>query len=262
MRINKNVIIYFSGTGNSLYVAKNIGKSLDYELINVKDINDLRLDFRGSTLGLVFPTYYARVPKIMEEFISKLTISSDAYLFVVITHGGGPSIVLNRLKKILSDKVDRSSGFLVKMPGNNIFNYGAADEKKILRTIHRSDKRIIDIVKRIQENECKWDRSYILIDTAIDLIFGGVTDKIIADIKRTSESFTVDDTCSSCQQCAVLCPGENIYFNKNLPYWRSNCEKCGACIQWCPNQSIDWKGKTSKRKRYRNPFIEVSELKS
>jgi Pyruvate/2-oxoacid:ferredoxin oxidoreductase delta subunit len=33
-----------------------------------------------------------------------------------------------------------------------------------------------------------------------------------------------------------------------------------ACIQWCPQEAIQHKNKTSKRKRYHNPEVSLQEI--
>ncbi len=57
-----------------------------------------------------------------------------------------------------------------------------------------------------------------------------------------------------------ICPVNNIEITADKPIWKHNCEQCAACIQYCPKQAIQWRKKTTKRKRYRNPNINVIEL--
>lgn len=55
-------------------------------------------------------------------------------------------------------------------------------------------------------------------------------------------------------------PANNIVMHDRKPKWEHQCESCLACMQWCPQKSIQYKKATVKRGRYHNPQINVSEL--
>ena len=52
----------------------------------------------------------------------------------------------------------------------------------------------------------------------------------------------------------------NITILDGKPQFGENCERCMACIQWCPKNSINFRNKTQKRKRYTNPNIQITDL--
>ena len=66
-------ILYFTATGNNLYVAKRIGD--EYYSIP-KLIKEGRFDFEDEKIGIVFPVYNIGVPKIVEEFLNKVRLKS------------------------------------------------------------------------------------------------------------------------------------------------------------------------------------------
>jgi len=262
MLINENAIIYFSGTGNSLYVANKIADELNIsQIMSVKELEKNEVTYEGEVLGIIFPTYYARIPLIVQETIEKLRISKRTYVFCIVTHGGGPSVVLKRLNNLLSKKgIHNKSGFLIKMPGNNIFNYGAVSDKRINNLIFKSIQKISTVAKKINLRIVIWDKSYLVIDTLIDFAFTLVTNKIVDNINRTSDDFTTNSTCIACGKCVELCPRKNIEIIGLKPRWKEKCEKCATCIQWCPRESINWKSKTHSRRRYKNPYITDKDL--
>ena len=57
-----------------------------------------------------------------------------------------------------------------------------------------------------------------------------------------------------------MCPANNIKMNDGKPEWQHKCEKCVACMQWCPQKSIQYKKVTVKRGRYHHPDVVVKEL--
>jgi Pyruvate/2-oxoacid:ferredoxin oxidoreductase delta subunit len=44
------------------------------------------------------------------------------------------------------------------------------------------------------------------------------------------------------------------------PIWQHRCEQCFACLQWCPEESIQYGKKTQKKKRYHHPEIKLSDM--
>ena len=83
----KKIIYYFSGTGNSLYTAGKIAEAIGgAELISVrcnpKDVSAKDAD----VIGFVCPVYEWDVPGTVKEFIKKLTINTNAYIFMVTTY--------------------------------------------------------------------------------------------------------------------------------------------------------------------------------
>lgn len=72
------MILYFSGTGNSKYVAQKIGNITGDQVISMNErlkqgnTEPLRSD---TPFVFVCPTYAWRMPRIVEDYISKVTFS-------------------------------------------------------------------------------------------------------------------------------------------------------------------------------------------
>ncbi len=264
MVIKKDTIIYFSGTGNSLQVAKDINSELiDFKLCNVSSIiMEEKIKVEGKIFGIVFPVFYARLPLILEKVLQKLEINKDTYVFAIATHGGAPAEVLTKLRKILKSKdIVLNSGFLMHMPGNNIFSYGASSVKKQNKIFQMEKKKVKKIVHIIRERKnYKCELSKIIIDIIIDRVFIKTTDKIVKYLNIRDKYFWVNNNCNRCRICERICPVNNIQINTDKPIWKHNCEQCAACIQYCPREAIQWGEKTIKRKRYKNPNINLIEL--
>src|SRR5471030_2046866 len=115
MVIEKDMILYFLGTGNSLQVAKDISSNLgNLELCAIASLKDKdEVKIKSKTVGIIFPVYYARLPLIVEKIVSKLKINEDTYVFAVVTYGGAPAEVLGKLDKALQKGGSTlNSGFL------------------------------------------------------------------------------------------------------------------------------------------------------
>ena len=84
-----HTIFYFTGTGNSLKVAKDIaagfeGASVIPIAANIEKATDLAPQ---GTVGFVFPVYYCGLPQIVYEFISLIDLSAASYAYVACTYG-------------------------------------------------------------------------------------------------------------------------------------------------------------------------------
>ena len=264
MVITTDTILYFSGTGNSLQVTKDISSELwNFNFCNMGSlISEEKIKVEAKTLGIVFPVYYARLPLAVKNVVKKLEISKDTYVFAVATHGGAPSNSLIKLKKLLNNNGgDINSGFLINMPGNNVLAYGANSiekQNKAFKIETEKVKEISAIIKERNNQEC--EVSKLIIDRVIDSVFKGVTDKIMQGFYQRDNKFWVTDKCNGCRLCERVCPVKNIEFSENKPVWKHKCEQCTACIQYCPNEAIQWGKKTIKRTRYRNPNIVIKEM--
>lgn len=78
-------IFYFSATGNSLNIARNIADKLgNCELIPIaKAIRNEKISTNTSRIGFIFPVFAWGMPRIVEEFVNKLNINNNAYIFAV-----------------------------------------------------------------------------------------------------------------------------------------------------------------------------------
>ncbi|MDP4146678.1 MAG: EFR1 family ferrodoxin [Bacillota bacterium] len=264
MVIDKDTILYFSGTGNSLQVAKDIKSEIsDFNLCRIDSLmTEEKIRIKGNILGIVFPVIYSRMPSIVETIIKRLEISKDTYVFAVATHGGAPAEALIKLRRIMQGKgAALNSGFLIKMPTSNIFAFNVASVKKQTKLFEREKKKLSEISRIIkQRKNHKCEVSTLLIDTLMDRVFAKTMDRIVKQLPIRDKEFWALNNCNGCRLCEKICPVNNIELSSDRPVWKHNCEQCAACIQHCPKEAIQWGSKTLKRKRYRNPNINISEL--
>lgn len=90
-----NEIYYFSGTGNSFTVARDIAKKIHGKLIPIAShIEKESITTQADIIGIVFPVYYNDIPTIIRKFAEKLDDISGKYIFAVCTYGVGQGIHL------------------------------------------------------------------------------------------------------------------------------------------------------------------------
>jgi len=244
-------IYWFSGTGNSLYVAKTLARELGDASLHpiAAGVPEEAVGGKGEKLGFVFPSYYGNLPRIVRAFVEKLKIKEESYLFTIVTMGGlglGSVVLLNSVLKQKSLRLDYGRGVI--MEGNYILKYNPVDKTKIEGKLERINKKIGKIASQINAGT----RSVKSIKFSADNLYHA--------IETLDSLYYAEDACQSCQTCVKVCPVGNIKMENNKPVWQHHCEHCVACISWCPQMGIQYGGDTKYRRRYQNPRIMVNEL--
>ena len=254
----KTTIYYFSGTGNSLKVAKDIAIGLsDTEVVQICR-NNIEIDNTASNrIGIVFPVYVAGMPLLVKEFIEKLKIQKDSYVFTVVTFGASAGASIAQLEKLLMHKgIELSAAFKMKMPGNYQVMYAPFSKEKQNELFKNEEEKIMGIIESIKNSETVKLNG---IGNAIIKTVSGVMYKSFSPYEK-DKNFWTDYKCNGCGICEEVCPAKNIKMNEGTPQWQNKCEQCVACLQWCPQKSIQYKKVTIKRGRYQHPEIKVKEL--
>lgn len=254
----KSKIFYFTGTGNSLHMAKEVTSRLDNaELIPM--IKELKKDIpvEGDIIGLVLPVYMFRAPRAVCKFIKK--ISKANYIFAIATNAGGMGKVFTQINGLLQKKgLKLNSGFSIKLPDNYI-PYGPPPEgEKLQELFDNAEDKITYIIESVNnrinciENETSFYAKNIWPGLFYHLgyILGSILDT----------SFKAGDKCNGCEICGKVCPVDNITFKDKKPHWNHKCENCFACIQWCPKEQIQYGSKTKNIKRYQNASVKITEI--
>ncbi len=250
--MSKNIIFYFSGTGNSLKVAKDIAAAVeDGELISMG--NSHKLSGTSERIGFVYPVYGGGMPGVVERFVKALDLSENmnSFIFVVCTSGSGAPGGSTNISKIVGGKGGKLSycGAVRCFP-NYVGSYamrGDADNKAKAQS--QATKQV---VKDIQSIDVKPPLKF----NPLAVIHG----PFIKSLANKDKGFNVSEACNSCATCSKVCPVGNIKMQDGKPIFLHHCEQCMACIQWCPKQAINVKKKTQNRGRYHHPDITLADM--
>lgn len=259
----KTIIYYFTGTGNSLAVAKEIAAVLgDTGCVPLASLQGSKGPVipQADRVGIVCPVYFAGLPSIVASFAGELDLTSVQYVFSVVTFGGsGESSALEQLDGILRGRSGRGldAGFSVKMPGNYILMYDSLSGEKRDAVLAAARERIARIAQEILQGR-KQDLPHSFLQNIIHSL---LYSRFAAGVHGKDRQFTVSDACTSCGICAAVCPVHNIDLVEGKPAWKHRCELCCACIHLCPAEAIQAGRSTGKRQRYRNPAVSIDELK-
>ncbi|MCX6993540.1 MAG: EFR1 family ferrodoxin [Kiritimatiellaeota bacterium] len=260
------ILYYFSGTGNSLAVARDLAAALgNTTLIAIpKALQEpggvaASAVATADAVGIVFPVYAWGPPRIVTDFINSRKWHDIPYLFAVCTCGGFPGGTLTLVERALRARGGNlQAGFSIVMPGNYTALYGAIAEAKQQKLFTRARARIAEIAEWVKAHRNRpVEKSFFLVNwlTTGFLYKFGMPKFKTADVK-----FWVMDTCTHCGLCVKVCPRLNIDLKDGRPQWHGNCEQCMACLQWCPVEAIQFGKATQQRKRYHHPSVKAKDL--
>ena len=113
------VIFYLSGSGNSLYAARQLAEKLeDCRLETIGSYLRKPYDVNDEVVGVVSPVYCFALPPMMAKFLEKLQAKPN-YCFGVVTMGGNQGRALKQMSDALAaKKITLNYAQAVLMPDN------------------------------------------------------------------------------------------------------------------------------------------------
>ena len=257
----KTTIYYFTGTGNSLKVAKDIAKKLnDCELVPIAKIWEEK-DIKSSSknVGFIFPLYYAGLPKIIHDFLTKISLAQSDYFFAVVTYAGDINTTpLLQIQTILNAKSKNlSAGYYILMPNNYIIGYDVHSEERQKEYFEQATNKIEEICRTVEKNEKNLEKEIFEKRRIKSEKFN---ENFRKTVQESDKHFYAEETCTSCGICVNVCPANNIKLEEGTPQWHHKCQQCLARINYCPEKSIQFGDKTQKTQRYHHPEITFKDI--
>lgn len=234
------MVLYFTGTGNSAYVAKRIAKETGQETLDLfqkiqeNDCTKLQAD---EPWIMVFPTYAWRMPRILEQWLKKTALCGNTRIYFVMTCGGNIGNAGQYLKALCSEKGMQYAGcFEVVMPENYTAMFTTPSEAEALKTIEKAEGKINEAISFIQAN---LNFPAVQISFA-DKVSSGIVNDLFYPLFVHAKKFHATDDCIGCGVCEKVCPLKNIKLENGKPRWADRCTHCMACINRCPKEAIEY----------------------
>lgn len=250
------MIFYFSGTGNSLYIAKTLSKSCSTQLISITDcIKVSKFHFKTGfkeKIGFVFPVYNCGLPLPVEDFLSKVTFDEKPdYSYIVLCYSTNPGNAIFTAEKILSSQNVLLDGcFKVKMPSCNLISENIHKFDESASILEKADKDIAFISDAVNSKTAHLlKKPLFFLRNAFSLYH------VLKEKYFDERLFSVKEDCEYCEKCTVICPMNNISIKDKKPFWGKNCIHCLACINRCPMKVIQYGRITEDRNRYFNEEV-------
>lgn len=266
---NKRIILYFTGTGNCLYIARQLAGE-NTELLSIPQmVKHGKYNFEADEIGIVYPIYGHMPPYMVRQFIQKAKLKAE-YKFAVLTYGARKC---NSVE--IWDEVSRKAGQAfdyigtIVMVDNWLPNFDMNEQIKIDKHIPENLQKITaDINSRrhwhepVTEEERQQHQGFMQ-RSGLDPEVGFLMD--------SGKCFAVTDACIDCGICTYVCPHGNYELTSKGVKISGDCEYCFACIQNCPQKAIQFRKsedgsfpdgtEKNPNARYRNEHISLMDLK-
>ena len=244
------MILYFSGTGNSEYVAKHIADALGDEILNLNDrikASDTSPIETGERLIIVTPTYAWRIPRVVRDWLRKTELRGAKQVWFVMTCGSEIGNADKYNREFCTEKSVACMGTAqIVMPENYIAMFSApqADEaRQIVAKAEPALQKVLTQLRAGQEFPPPRDNLY-------DRFMSGPVNPVFYRFFVKADAFRATDACIGCGKCVELCPLNNIHLENGKPVWGKNCTHCMACICYCPVSAIEYGKKSVGQPRY------------
>ena len=234
------MILYFSGTGNSKFIAELFCKYIDAKCYSIEETADFsNLISYEDCIGFCYPIYASRVPRIMREFVlnhiehlenKKIIIFCTQVLF----SGDGARAFMDIFSNVSIDVIYAEHFF---MPTNvcNLSIWPIPNESKIKNYIVKAEKKMKKVCHNIK-NDITVKRGFNIISRILGLSQGLFFPAIE---KYALNRVMINDNCIKCKLCSSICPMNNLEFQGEKIVHKSNCTICYRCINKCPQKAIN-----------------------
>lgn len=265
----KRIIFYFTGTGNCLHIAHELGGE-DAELLSIPQLmKEGRFSFDAEEIGIVYPIYGHMPPFMVREFIKKAKLNAD-YKFAILTYG------MRKCNAVeIWDEVSRKAGVkfdyinTLIMVDNWLPNFDMNEQMKIDKHIPENLAKITaDLGQRRQWHEPVTEEER---QQHAGFMAFSKLDPEVGFLMKSEKCFVVADSCIHCGICTYVCPRGNYSLSSRGAEMKGDCEFCFACIQNCPQKAILFSkdsgepllanGEKNPNARYRNENISLMDLK-
>ncbi len=253
------MVFYFSGTGNSRFVAFELAKMLELEAFDIANYYELYSSGqcinvslpKGETLVFVSPVHSWGMSLPMKQFVKNLELKDFTGQKVIAvftcgdTCGRAREQIVNLLKK---KNIGVSNVYCVQMPNTYIVLKGfGIDSEELKNKKLRAAKPEIERIVADIKTDCKLD-NYIV--GTKPFLKGAILYPLFMKFMLGDKKFFTDENCISCGLCEKVCPQKNIILNDGHPKWLGRCVKCLSCIHRCPKLAIQFGDITQSQGRY------------
>ncbi len=244
--------LYFSGTGNSKYVAELFAARMGGGSHSIEE----KADFGGliqtaDAVAFVYPVYASRVPRIMREFAKAHAESLRGKRLVILCtqmgfSGDGARCFTDLLPKGTYAVLYAEH---IMMPNNinNLWVFLKTGEKRVRRLADKARRTVERIGGDIEAGVVK-RRGFNVGSRILGLLQGA----FLPYMERvSSDAVRIGADCTGCGLCVKRCPMHNLTLENGKAAAHGNCTECYRCTNLCPERAIRVYFKAKAKWQYR-----------
>ncbi len=236
--MGKLLIAYFSGTGNTAYVASLLGQRLSssFEVV-LREMTEVTEDDVGKAdcLGLGFPVHAFNAPEVFYRWVKGLKNVRGKKVFAFSTSGEGlrqNDVPFSYLAALLK----RKGAVLISarryvMPYDIIFRVEEAMASTMVR--------YAGLLSAYQAAEIARMEEFAVPRNTLRRIVSFLFRIEWPYARFQGKRMKVDENgCSRCGLCASNCPVGNIRLEEGKVVFSRKCTMCMRCVMNCPRDCI------------------------
>ena len=244
-------MFYFSGTGNSRYVAELFSQITGSACHSIEEkANFAALMAAEETIAFCYPVHGSRVPRIMRQFASEHQESLKGKNVILLCtqlvfSGDGARAFTDIFPRGHFNVIYAEHIF---MPNNicNLFILPLANDKKVRARVTRAEHKVQTICQEIASGKVR-RRGFNGFSRALGLIQG----VFYPAFERSGlDRVWIDGDCDNCLLCVSICPMHNFHVANGQLSTKNNCTICCRCINICPQKAIAIYLHTKVKKQY------------
>lgn len=265
------MIAVFSGTGNSMFVAKRLGEHLGDSIIDIS----LFMRTEGEKVFpvpdngriiWVFPVYSWGVPPVVAEIIGKIVIPGAESLrhSLVVTCGDDTGTIDRQWRRLLEHRGWKGGdAWSVQLPNTYVLMKGFDVDSSELaeKKIVASEPRIAHIANQISQRAQQTDLPVVsdLVRGAFASIKSGIVYPWFKRFAMSPRFFYSTEACIGCGKCVRNCPLSNITLGNRSCSWGDRCALCLRCYHVCPSHAVAYSTATHNKgqKKQLLNFVEI-----
>jgi len=249
--ITGNILtIYFSGTGNTKYIAERFSHEMEATCLSIEDEANFTDEIKNhDIITFCYPIYGSRIPRNMRGFVMKhMSDITSKKIIIFVTQAlfsGDGARVFTDMCWDDTVEVIYAEHFLMPNNINNFLIFRKASEKAIGKYIYKADIKMQKICRDIKNGIIKkrgfsqWSQ---FLGNLQGKLWQGNSKEIEPGAKSIEERLknrvTINNNCISCNLCVSICPVNNFTNEQTKIIPKGNCVACYRCINRCPEKAV------------------------